>query len=125
LEGQIRSFSQIEAAKADSGVTLSVGQQLEFKDKHIGSLSHFNADQASAWTNGRLLMNFVTLGQAIQEINRYRRGTVKLLDDNLAKREINAAIDLNHINAWLDALATTLPAKVHHFGPVVLIRSRS
>lgn len=125
LEGKIHSFSQNKAAKADSGVTLSVGQQLQFKDNHIGNVTRFNADQASTWTNGRLLMNFVTLGQAIKEINRYRRGTVKLLDDNLAKWEINATIDLNYINAWLDALEATLPAKVHHFGPVILISSVS
>jgi transmembrane sensor len=125
LEGKIRCFSKAGVNQSGSAFIMMPGQQAPFRKNRIGSPSRIDTANADAWKNGRLLMNFVTLEQAIQEINRYRRGAVKVLDDKLAKREINAAIDLKHIKVWLDALETTLPVKVRHFGPVILIRSRS
>ncbi len=124
LEGKTRSYSQTGSSKTESEVILTAGQQAPFNNNRIGTLNAIEIAAADAWKHGLLLMNFVTLGQAIQEINRYRRGTVKLLDGRLATREINAAIDLNHINTWLDALETSLPVRVRHLGPVILISSR-
>lgn len=69
-------------------------------------------NNAEAWRHSRLLMNFVPLKQAIAEINRYRRGQIRLLDDKLGEKEVNIAADIQQIDAWLEALERTMGVKV-------------
>jgi transmembrane sensor len=126
LEGKVRTAAGIsDSGHTPTQITLTAGEQAEFNGNNLIAAKQADGAGSDSWKHGRLLMNFVTLEHAISEINRYRRGTVKLIDSSLAQREINAAIDLKHIDNWLDALETTLPLKVQHFGPITLIRSTS
>lgn len=124
LEGKVRTSGIPIDSQTKNEAILKPGEQVAFQDNHISPITHPDIANADAWKKGRLLMNFVTLEQALTEINRYRRGTVKLLDDKLAKHEINAAIDIGNIDAWLDALQDTLPLHVHRVGPLALITSK-
>ncbi|AMK76717.1 iron dicitrate transport regulator FecR [Methylomonas methanica] len=123
LQGRIRSSRpSAQGAQTDSA-TLSPGQQITFDAEKLGSLRSVELNNADAWRRGRLLMNFVPLKQVIAEINRYRRSQIRLLDDNLAEREVNIAVDIQQIDAWLQALQQTLPIKVVEAGPFVFLRS--
>jgi transmembrane sensor len=124
LEGKVRTSGIPIDSQTKNEIMLKPGQQVAFQDNLINPITHPDMANADAWKKGRLLMNFVTLEQALTEINRYRRGTVKLLDDKLAKQEINAAIDIGNIDAWLDALQDTLPLHVHRVGPLALITAK-
>ena len=68
-------------------------------------------------------MNFVTLKQVVAEINRYHRGQITLLGDALADKEINVAIDINNIDAWLDTLKDTLPIRIRRVGSFVFLQT--
>ena len=116
LQGKIRTTTPNTTA------TLNTGQQIAFHADDLGIVQTADVDSAEAWRHGRLLMNFVPLRQAIAEINRYRRGHIHLLDDELGKREVNIAIDIQHVDAWLDALQTSMRVKVDKLGPLVLLR---
>ncbi|WKJ90305.1 FecR family protein [Methylomonas montana] len=123
LQGRVRtSRPSSEGAQTDSA-TLQPGQQLAFNAESLGNLQSVELSNADAWRRGRLLMNFVPLKQVIAEINRYRRGQIKLLDDKLAEREVNIAVDIKQIDAWLEALQQTLPIKIIHAGPLVFLQS--
>jgi transmembrane sensor len=106
-------------------ITLNPGEQAAFNKNHLEPLVHLDTKGIDAWKKGRLQMNFVSLDQAITEINRYRRGTVTLLNRRLAEHKINAVIDIKHIDAWLEALEVTLPVKLYRLGPWVIIRSKT
>lgn len=125
LEGNVESRLINHSPQGQGKYQLKAGQQIMFTGHKLSPPQTANINAIPAWQQGRLMLNFVNLADAIQEINRYRRGTVKLLDNKLAEREINAAIDLKHIDTWLDALESTLPLTVLHLGPVTLIRSNS
>lgn len=123
LQGKVRtSRPSVQGAQTDS-TTLQPGQQLAFDAESLGNLRSVTLSNAAAWRRGRLLMNFVPLKQVIAEINRYRRGQIKLLDDKLAEREVNIAVDIKPIDAWLEALQQTMPIKVLHAGPLVFLQS--
>lgn len=123
LQGKVRtSRPSAQGAQTDSA-TLQPGQQLAFNAESLGNLQSVALSNADAWRRGRLLMNFVPLKQVIAEINRYRRGQIKLLDDKLAEREVNIAVDIKQIDAWLEALQQTLPIKIIHAGPLVFLQS--
>ena len=104
-------------------ITLSPGQRVDFDAQSLGEIYAADISAAEAWRRGRLVMNFVTLKQVVAEINRYQRGQVVLQGDTLANKEINVAIDLDNIDAWLDALKDLLPIRIQRAGPFVLLQS--
>ncbi|OAI01593.1 FecR family protein [Methylomonas methanica] len=123
LQGKVRSSRpSAQGAQTDS-VILQPGQQLTFTAETFGVLQTVEISNADAWRRGRLLMNFVPLKQVVAEINRYRRSQIRLLDDKLGDREVNIAVDILQIDAWLKALQQTLPIKVVQAGPFVFLQS--
>lgn len=119
LEGKVRTG---QSDKAGS-IILHPGERVAFDAQSLGDVSVADVSAAEAWRRGRLIMNFVTLEQVVAEINRYRRGRVILLGDALSDKEINVAIDLNNIDAWLDTLKDTLPIKTRRVGLLVFLQS--
>lgn len=123
LEGKVRTTRISAQGEFISARDLHPGEFVAFNPYMLGELEAADLTAANAWRSGRLIMNFVPLQQVIVEINRYRRGQVKLINHELANREINVAIDINHIDAWLDALKDSLPLHIHRVGPFVLLNS--
>ncbi|WP_446808984.1 FecR family protein [Methylomonas sp. 2BW1-5-20] len=123
LQGKVRSSRpSAQGAQTDSA-TLQPGEQVAFNAETLGAPQTVELSNADAWRRGRLLMNFVPLKQVIAEINRYRRCQIRLLDDNLAEREVNIAVDIKQIDAWLAALQHTIPIKIVQAGPFVFLKS--
>ncbi len=120
LEGKVRTE---QTKKNGAFVTLHAGERVAFDAQSLGEVSAADVSAAEAWRRGRLVMNFVTLKQVVAEINRYHRGRITLLGDALADREINVAIDLNNIDAWLDTLKDTLPIQIRRVGPFIFLQS--
>jgi transmembrane sensor len=120
LEGKVRTE---QTEKNGTFITLHPGERVSFNAQNLGEVSVADVSAAEAWRRGRLIMNFVTLKQVVAEINRYHRGQVTLLGDALADKEINVAIDLNNIDAWLDTLKDTLPVQIRRAGPFVFLQS--
>lgn len=120
LEGKVRTK---QTERNGAFVTLHPGERVAFNAQNLGEVSVADVSATEAWRRGRLIMNFVTLKQVVAEINRYHRGQVTLLGDALADKEINVAIDLNNIDAWLDTLKDTLPIHIRRVGPFVFLQS--
>ncbi len=120
LEGKVRTE---QTKRQGLFITLHPGERTAFDAQSLSGVSAADVSAAEAWRRGRLIMNFVTLKQVVAEINRYRRGQVTLLGNALADKEINVAIDLNNIDAWLDTLKDTLPVKIRRVGPFIFLQS--
>ncbi len=123
LQGKVRvSRPSLHGAQTDSAI-LQPGQQLAFDSQAFNPPNSVELSNADAWRRGRLLMNFVPLKQVIAEVNRYRRSQIRLLDDSLAEKEVNIAVDIQQIDAWLQALQLTLAIKIVEAGPLVFLQS--
>jgi len=122
LQGKVRSSRPSpHGAQADSAV-LAPGQRLHFSASGLSAPEAVDSSAVAAWRRGRLIANFIALGEAIAEINRYRRVPIRLLDEELAQRPVNIAVDLAHIDDWLAALQQTLPLTVVKAGPWLFLR---
>ncbi|MFU2325771.1 FecR domain-containing protein [Pseudomonas sp. NFX98] len=94
---------------------LSAGQQTEFSATVIGPVTH--ADSAlTAWTQGMLVADGMSLGDFAKELARYRHGLVRC-DPAVARIRISGAFPLDDSRRALSMLALTYPVKVTtHFG---------
>lgn len=106
LQGRVRA--SVNATET----VLNPGEQAGFDSAKLSDIASADTSGADAWRRQRLVMNFVTLGEVVAEINRYRPGHVWLLDDALAQRKIHVSVDIRQIDDWLQALPNTLPVKV-------------
>jgi transmembrane sensor len=122
---QVRAIEE----RADNGhaaAILTPGHRIAFTAARLDAPKAVDLDAANAWRRGRLVMNFVTLREVIDEINRYHRGRIVLLDDELGERQMNVAVDLAGIDDWLTGLENTLPLRVTRLGDLlVLLRPRA
>lgn len=123
LQGKIRTTRVSPSGESAGAVDLKPGERVAFDERTLGEIQSVDPASADAWRRGRLIMNFVALEDVVAEINRYRRGRVTVFSDRLARREINVAIDIRNIDAWLDALGETLPLHIRRVGPIVLLES--
>ncbi len=120
LEGKVRTE---QTKRQGTFITLHPGEHVAFDAQSLGEVAAADVSAAVAWRRGRLVMNFVSLKQVVAEINRYHRGQITLLGDTLTDKEINVAIDLTDIDAWLDTLKDTLPIKIRRVGPFIFLQS--
>lgn len=118
VEGKVRTST----SSGTGNVTLKPGDQLAFNAGELGQVQSTDLASAEAWRRGRLVMNSVSLQDVVNEINRYRHGHVHILNSALAQRKIHVAIDINHMDDWLNALEDSLPVRVRRLGPVILLQ---
>ncbi|NOT13809.1 MAG: DUF4880 domain-containing protein [Methylococcaceae bacterium] len=124
LEGKVRTTRASAKGEILETVTLKPGDHVAFNDQMLGDVKATDLAAANAWRRGRLVMNFVALQDVVTEINRYRRGRVLLLNSDLGQRKIHVAMEINHIDDWLNALDDTLPMRVRHVGHIVLLQGQ-
>ena len=124
LEGAIRVTHRLANTENADHAVLKPGDHVAFNEQRLGAVQGADLTITDAWRRGRVVMNFVPLQDVVAEINRYRRGRVLLLDSELGQRKIHVAMKISQIDDWLDALEETLPLRVRHLGPVVLLQAR-
>jgi transmembrane sensor len=114
---------EVDVAPALPGAptTLTPNQALTYHNGHAGAVHTEDAAQALSWVHGRLILDNRSLADSVPEINRYYQGRLMLLDTRAGARRINAVIDLNRIDDWLDALDKTHAAKVARAGSLVFL----
>jgi transmembrane sensor len=85
-------------------VMLQPNQRVRYSKGHGARVEPANVAEDLAWTSGRLVLEDRSLREVVDELNRYFASSVVLLGGETGNRRVNAVIDLDHIDAWLDAL---------------------
>ncbi|WP_462380135.1 DUF4880 domain-containing protein [Pseudomonas sp. Marseille-QA0892] len=79
--------------------------------------ARFAADMArEAWINGTLLAEDRALGDVLEDVARYRHGYLGY-DPDVAALRVVGAFPLKDTDLILDALAATLPVRIHRLLP--------
>lgn len=99
------------------------GQQADFDQYGIKRV-HTLTEQADSWSQGVLYANAMPLGQFVQELARYRKGTLRC-DPDAENLIISGVFKLNNSDHILAALPDTLPVKVNSLlGLWVTVKAR-
>ncbi len=116
VEGRVRVSTE-----GGGVVMLEADQRVRFDASEITETERVDAVEVLAWRQGRLIVNAATLDEITALINRYRGGTIVVRVDAERQKPINAVIDLDHVDAWLDALAGQGQVRVARLGPLTLL----
>lgn len=111
-EGSVRVNSD---RRQEQGSGLTAGMRARYGDGDPQPrIDSANAAQALAWRSGKLILDDLTLAQALPLINRYRQRPVELADDTLGALRVGGIYNSRNVDALVEALPKVLPVRLVH-----------
>lgn len=87
----------LQLAHAQGNFDLAAGQELRYDDARVLPPAKVDTEAVTAWRRGWLVFDRVPLADVVDEINRYRRGRLVLLNKQLAQRRVQARFSLAQV----------------------------
>ncbi len=81
-----------------------------------------DANAETAWRRGKLIFNRRPLGDVVADIERYRRGKIVVVRNDLDSLEVTGVFDLADPEALLRVIEDTLPVRIARLPFVTIIR---
>lgn len=97
-------------------VELRPGDGARLDDAPLAAVAHADADVASAWTRGQLVVDDRPLAEVLQQLARQQRGGLRFDADELAGLRVSGVFPLHDVERALDVLARTQPIAVERGG---------
>ncbi|HEX7853770.1 MAG TPA: DUF4880 domain-containing protein [Sphingobium sp.] len=111
-----------ELVRTDLSVTLRAGQQYVTATGIPPRISPFEPGRSDGWRRGVLLFRQTPLVEVVEDINRYRSGTIILADGSLGLRPVSGMFHTDKIGNALPQLQQLLDLKVTNLpGDVVVL----
>ena len=103
-------------------LVLRAGQRVWYGQADVAEVAAADMEQALAWQRGVLAFRAMPLAEAVEEINRYRRGRVVLVDPALAQRRLSGHFRIDALDEALVQIEQVFGAAVTRLpGGVVLL----
>jgi len=99
---------EVSSNNAHQAVLVHLNQQVSYQQGRIGPVKPANILEALAWQRGQLIFNRQPLATVVDEVNRYRRGQILLINPELKERIVSGVFDTNEPNAAVDGIKATL-----------------
>ena len=91
-------------------VKLRQGEQLVVPDAGSpGIKTNADMEKASAWRNGKVILDGDTLAEAVEQMNRYSRIRLSIASDGLEQYRISGVFHAGDTDAFVDAVEAYLP----------------
>ncbi|MBB3771272.1 transmembrane sensor [Angulomicrobium tetraedrale] len=92
-----------------NGVVLSPGQEVRYAaGRGIGEVRTRDIETATAWRRGMLVFSDTPLRHVVETLNRYRRGRIVILDDDLARRRVSGVFATNDLGDAIETITAEL-----------------
>ncbi|WP_172834452.1 FecR family protein [Nitrospira japonica] len=115
MEGTVEVSQPNSLAGADRGVASSVvtvGEQVRYSTSGgIGAVSQADMVQATGWRRGQLVFDLKPLGEVVEEVDRYWKGKIIVLNSDLRQHLISGVFKTGDPAAVVHALETTFHVK--------------
>lgn len=117
--------SAVRVSSNGTAVRLTPGQQIHYRtETGLSEVESVNLAQVAAWRRGKLVFNNRPLGEVIDEVNRYRAGTIIILDQRLRTSLVSGIFDIRDPDTVLQALQDTLPIRVYRLTRYLIFLDR-
>lgn len=93
-------------------VTVQQGQQVSYDGRGPGPVTAIDPAVVTGWREGILQFRNEPLSRVIAEINRYRPGTIILMNSDLGERRVSARFELDRLDSVVTQLREAFGAEV-------------
>lgn len=113
VSGSVEVLKHERADARPSPVRLAPGQAAEYQSRQPVISTHAaDEKRVTSWREGKLIFADRPLKDVLMELERYRRGSILVMDEDIANTHFTGVINLEDIDAALDIIEATLPADV-------------
>jgi transmembrane sensor len=113
---------EVHIACGSATASIGVGQQVSYSRQGLNGVTVVDPSVVAAWQNGFLIFHDMPLNEVIAEANRYRRGRIILMNEELGRRLVNARLRLDRIEDVVTKVAAAFGAKTTSLpGGVVIL----
>jgi len=122
-EGVVSVTAPEQARSPEPGtVKLPAGLQASYTPGHApGEATAFDARAAFAWRDLHIEIDDMPLREAIDELNRYRRGRIVLLDAARGEAHVSGVFAVDQLDQGIEGLAATQGLSVSYLTPYLMI----
>jgi transmembrane sensor len=99
---------EVSANNVHQAVLVHLNQQVSYQQGRIGPVKPANILEALAWQRGQLIFNRQPLSTVVDEVNRYRRGQILLINPELKERIVSGVFDTTEPDTAVDGIKATL-----------------
>jgi len=99
---------EVSAGSTDASVLVHSDQQVDFQQGRLGPVLIADMLETLAWQRGQLIFKRQPLSRVIEEVNRYRKGQIMLINARLKERIVSGVFDTADPNAVVDGIKATL-----------------
>lgn len=105
----------VKGGLAASPTLVQAGQRIRYDPAGVGPVEPVDLRVATAWQRGKLIFEATPLTLVVDEMNRYRRGHIMVLNPKLAEHRVSGVFDLQRLDAAVSTIERTLPITATHF----------
>lgn len=104
------------AASPGAALTLTAGQTARIEPASARRLDGVEAADETAWRRGQLVFFRAPLGEVAAALNRYHRGYIVILNDDLRAKPVTGVFDAARPVAAVDLIEAALGARSYRLG---------
>lgn len=91
---------------------IDAGQRALFDGRTIGPLETFDSAVDLAWRDGRLVFTRAPFGEVAATINRWRRGRLIVVGEELSRRPVTVIAEIARVDEVIERLGEILPVRL-------------
>jgi transmembrane sensor len=108
----------------NQGTVLTAGMQAAFGPDRMLQLARIDPSRAAAWRNGKLMLDDVSLREALSLINRYLDVPLKLANSEVGDLRLGGTYETAELEHLVNALPKILPVKLRRSDQATLLFKR-
>lgn len=123
-EGTVLVSRNEDGDGLNQGAELTAGMQGVVSQGRMLQLKRIDPSRSTAWRNGKLMLDDISLRDAIAQINRYLKVPLQLEGNEVGELRFGGIYDTTDLNQLISALPRVLPVKLRRSDDVIMISSR-
>lgn len=99
---------------------VDAGYEVEYETR-LGAVEQGDPGEALSWRDGRLVFNGTPLGEVVDAINLWRRGTIAVVGGDLARRPVTLIADVNRLGAIDEEIERSMRVRAVKITPLLIL----
>lgn len=108
LENRVRVTSSEERGSSSRPIILEPAQRVQLGPEGLGAVEPVSLKAANAWRRGKVIFENKPLEEVVEEINRYHRGWIRIMGDDLKRLPVNGVFRIDDSEDVVTALEESL-----------------
>ncbi len=103
---------------------LNTDERVRYENGDVGAVEPIDANSETAWRRRKLIFVDRPLGEVVDELNRYHKGMIRIIDGSIRAKRISGVFETGNIVGVIDALEKSFGFRDTRLGDLVILIHR-